>query len=677
MGPPPGMGGPGAGHSAPGGGPPGMAGPGAASAPSGPGGGLVELLQYLPENLRIAAGASFATLNDKSHPVGPRLLTQFQPVVGIVERGGIKPEQIDLVWTGNNRETGDLVICVRTKSNIDAAAVAKGLGAVADGEKIGKASVHNLPTNPAYKNAVAFVDAKTLLVGRYDTVAAALRNPKPGAVRYGFDALNLSEPYYWIAGDDAHAHVWLNARGVDVLESLFATAVTTRGVAVAFGGSPVKEGAPAGPGGPGAPGGAGMGMGMMGPPPGLGPPPPMGPTGGMMMGGPNQNAAAGKDDVPLAVGLSFASEALASTIESRINDLVKAAQQANNPQGGYPGMPPGYPPPAGAGPPGFQGAVPPGTGPTPGPGGAPPPGGMSMPNMANPGGANRPGVVQRVITVARNKENLRLSMSLPPKGVPFVTKFINDAIQATGASAIADGIFDGTLTLLAAGTQQWPAAKPETLHGVRRIGDMPIRAGYSWMTDLLPFVGHHDLYTLFDLKKTWADPSNLPHTMTSVPAFLNPADPRSNWDGYPFDGLALTHFVGMSGVEDGRNVVAAELPRTDPRAGIFGYDEVAKFSDVTDGTSQTIMVIGSGEELVAPWVQGGGATIRGARAPYFDKYTGLGSRGLAKPGAFVMFADGSARTISADIDPAVFKAMCTMHGAEQIDMSKLATKGQD
>jgi hypothetical protein len=133
----------------------------------------------------------------------------------------------------------------------------------------------------------------------------------------------------------------------------------------------------------------------------------------------------------------------------------------------------------------------------------------------------------------------------------------------------------------------------------------------------------------------------------------------------------------MSGIEDRRNVIAAELPRSDPRAGIFGYDEVAKLSDVTDGTSQTIMIIGSGEELVAPWVQGGGATIRGARAPYFDKYTGLGSRGLAKPGAFVMFADGSARTISADIDPEVFKAMCTMHGAEQVDMSKLVTQGQD
>ena len=72
----------------------------------------------------------------------------------------------------------------------------------------------------------------------------------------------------------------------------------------------------------------------------------------------------------------------------------------------------------------------------------------------------------------------------------------------------------------------------------------------------------------------------------------------------------------MSGVEDARNVVAAKLPRSDPRAGVFGYDEVARPEQITDGTSQTIMVVGSGA-LANPWILGGGATIRGAREPLF------------------------------------------------------------
>jgi Protein of unknown function (DUF1559) len=296
--------------------------------------------------------------------------------------------------------------------------------------------------------------------------------------------------------------------------------------------------------------------------------------------------------------------------------------------------------------------------------------------MPGGGGGAAPGAVRFQMQIVRNKETLKFSMSLPVSGVPFVAKFINDAISATGASAINDGIFDGTITLLSSGLQKLAAAKAEPVPGVRRIGELPIRAGYSWMTELLPFVGHQDLYTLFDFKKSWVEKENLQYTANSIPAFLNPADPRSHWDGFPFEGMGLTHFAGMAGIEDRRNIVAAELPRSDPRAGIFGYDEVARPSDITDGMSQTIMIIGTGE-VAAPWVQGGGATIRGARAPYFDKFTGFGSRGLARPGTYVLFADGSARTISADIDPEVFKAMCTMHGAEQVDMTKLISQGDD
>src|SRR5262249_59811996 len=98
-----------------------------------------------------------------------------------------------------------------------------------------------------------------------------------------------------------------------------------------------------------------------------------------------------------------------------------------------------------------------------------------------------------------------------------------------------------------------------------------------------------------------------------------------------------------------------------------------KPADITDGASQTIMMIGTGE-VAAPWVQGGGATIRGARQPYFDSFTGFGSRGLQKAGTYVLFADGSARFVSADIKPEGFKAAFTMHGAEQFDMLELVTQ---
>src|SRR5690606_29817519 len=140
-------------------------------------------------------------------------------------------------------------------------------------------SVYNLPTNPAYKNAVALVDGTTLLVGRYDTVSAALKNPKPGTVRFGLEAVNKNEPYYWIAGDDSQAHRWLSTHGIDTLEELFADSVRTRGVAVAFGGTAVQPGS-AGAAGGGTPGMPGMPPGMSMPRPPSGPPGGAAPPGG-------------------------------------------------------------------------------------------------------------------------------------------------------------------------------------------------------------------------------------------------------------------------------------------------------------------------------------------------------------------------------------------------------------
>ena len=194
------------------------------------------------------------------------------------------------------------------------------------------------------------------------------------------------------------------------------------------------------------------------------------------------------------------------------------------------------------------------------------------------------------------------------------------------------------------------------------------------MHQILPFIGHQEHYGKFKLDKPLSDKDNLQLCSKIIPEFLNPGDDRTRWKGFPFENFALTHFVGMSGIEDARNVVAAKLPRSDPRAGIFGYDSIATPAEITDGTSNTIMILGGGE-LANPWVMGGGATIRGAREPYFDKISGFGSKGTS--GVTVVMADGSVRVISSNINPAVFRALCTIHGAEKIDLATDAPPSTD
>src|SRR5579871_5488600 len=48
-----------------------------------------DLLQYIPEDLKLAAGASIATLSDSATPFSKQLLAQFQPILMLLERAGI------------------------------------------------------------------------------------------------------------------------------------------------------------------------------------------------------------------------------------------------------------------------------------------------------------------------------------------------------------------------------------------------------------------------------------------------------------------------------------------------------------------------------------------------------------------------------------------------------------
>ena len=218
----------------------------------------------------------------------------------------------------------------------------------------------------------------------------------------------------------------------------------------------------------------------------------------------------------------------------------------------------------------------------------------------------------------------------------------------------------------------WLEQPESRLLGIRRVGTISNPAAhFSWMTGLLPYLDHQDVYDRIDFNQPVTSRVNLQAGGTKIPEFVNPQDDHQTWKGFPLEGLALSHFAGMSGVEDARNVVAAKLPRSDPRAGVFGYDEVARPSDITDGTSQTIMIVGTGA-MANPWIMGGGGTIRGAREPLFDGVTGLGTKGLAGGGTLAVMADGSVRHVSAKIDPRVFKAMSTIHGAESVDFQRAA-----
>lgn len=681
--------------------------PGAAApAPVAGGGGPTNDINTLIPSTAIMAVGAVPSQIAKDSPVRDVVFNQIEPLLKLFQRIQIKPDDVERFWAASNRGAGDMVLCVRTRGPMDAAAVVKALGGFGKAEKIGRAQVFSLPDHPQFKNAIGLIDNRTALIGRRQSVEEAAKGGAPGPVRLGLEAIAPSRCFYWMAGDEGFGNSHLQEAllammriktedDIEVSAEGFAMGI---GLPVPAAPPPQQNGANAGFPTPGAP--AAPGSPMPGAPaiPGGAPATGTDLPGLATPGAPTAPGSTGSGQPPAnAVELTFAatlkSEALVGKLEDELKVFValadaadiarqeytakakaaaaaaKAAADNPAPGGGAPGMP-GMPPGAGGMPPG-AGGVPPGAPAGPG-AGMPIPGGPGAPGGG--GGSYHSRIPHPA--VAKDKARVRISFPLPydEKERTKLVGFFGQVMQTAGATAISDGIYEGTLEMMGRGFQAWAKAKPKELRGLIEIPDSSRVGAHSWLSQLLPYLGHDDLYVRIDFKKSWADDKNSYIGQNIVPAFINPGSTQSRWTGIPLDGMALTHFVGMSGLEIKRSDCAGLLARTDPRAGIFGYTSIAKPEEITDGQSQTIMLIGA-DRLAGPWMQGGGGCIRGARAPYFNEFSGFNSSGLAKPGTYILFADGSSRVVSADIDPEIFKALCTIHGAETIDMSKLVENG--
>jgi prepilin-type processing-associated H-X9-DG protein len=123
-----------------------------------------------------------------------------------------------------------------------------------------------------------------------------------------------------------------------------------------------------------------------------------------------------------------------------------------------------------------------------------------------------------------------------------------------------------------------------------------------------------------------------------------------------------TSYIAIAGV----GVDSPLLAKTDPRAGVFGYDRQTTLADIKDGASST-MLIAETAQTSGSWFQGGPATVRGldpAQQPYIGPARQFG--GLHAGGAYIVMADGSVRWISESTSATVFEALSTIAGGENL-----------
>ena len=157
------------------------------------------------------------------------------------------------------------------------------------------------------------------------------------------------------------------------------------------------------------------------------------------------------------------------------------------------------------------------------------------------------------------------------------------------------------------------------------------------------------LYDQLDPSLAWDAGGNEPVAHAAASFCRCPAHPLVD----PRIAKGCTSYVGLAGV--GRD--AAELPRGNSLAGIFGYNRVVRLDDLTAGATQTLLSTETSRDS-GPWTAGGSPTLRGCdrvEAPYVGPGRPFG--GLHAHGLNILRADGGADFMTDEVTPEFFETL--------------------
>jgi hypothetical protein len=159
----------------------------------------------------------------------------------------------------------------------------------------------------------------------------------------------------------------------------------------------------------------------------------------------------------------------------------------------------------------------------------------------------------------------------------------------------------------------------------------------SWRVAILPFIEQAALYNQFHLDEPWDSPHNIKL----------------------LDMMPITYQSKSKNVKPGHTVYVAPVSEET----LLRKDELAKFRDITDGTSNTIMLIEAGEEAAVPWTKPDDLDV--ALENMAEVIAKLKNE-TGQPIFQACFGDGSVRAIDINIDLEVLKALLTRAGGEVV-----------
>ncbi len=161
----------------------------------------------------------------------------------------------------------------------------------------------------------------------------------------------------------------------------------------------------------------------------------------------------------------------------------------------------------------------------------------------------------------------------------------------------------------------------------------------SWRVHILPFIEEQPLYEQFHLDEPWDSEHNKALIEMMPQSLLCPTSTLA--------GTGKTTYLTPRGKHT-----------------IFPGSEGSKIQEITDGTSNTIMVVEANDQNAVIWTKPDDWET--GEMPTMDALLGLHPNGFN-----VLFGDGSVRSLNGTINVDTFRAMLTRDGGEVVDLSNL------
>jgi serine/threonine-protein kinase len=160
----------------------------------------------------------------------------------------------------------------------------------------------------------------------------------------------------------------------------------------------------------------------------------------------------------------------------------------------------------------------------------------------------------------------------------------------------------------------------------------------SWRVAILPFIEQDALYQKFHLDEPWDSEHNKKLLDSKVAVYRSPASKAKP---------GMTNYLTVRGKD-------TAFP---------GKDSI-KIMDITDGTSNTIMVVEADDSKAVPWT-------KPDDLGYDEKNPAAGLGGLYSGGFNAVLCDGSARFLPSSIDVQTLRRLFNIHDGELVDLQHI------